>query len=260
MISTFNDSYKEYYKIIEKAQTLNRVKIKDSYHENYIYYEEHHIIPKSLGGSNGWRNLVLLTPEEHYICHSLLPYFCEGKAKAKMTNAWHALNMTNKKGLIIIGAKKFGNLRKLYSKTITGANNPNARSVYQIDINSGQILEKFDCIKDAEDKTGANHNGIIRCCQCKLTQTSGFIWIYSENYSEEKIKDLVFKAKNSSPKPICQLDIDTGHIIEIFKNAAKAAKKLKLDNGAILNRCNGKTLTTKSNFDWCFLKDYNDNT
>ena len=37
-----------------------------------VYYEKHHIIPKSLGGSNCKDNLVHLTPREHYIAHLLL--------------------------------------------------------------------------------------------------------------------------------------------------------------------------------------------
>ena len=36
------------------------------------YSERHHIIPKSLGGSNEPENLVRLTAREHFICHWLL--------------------------------------------------------------------------------------------------------------------------------------------------------------------------------------------
>ncbi len=62
---------KIYQKIIDKAKKENRVKRK--YDDlNYVYYEQHHIIPKSLGGSNKKENLVLLTAREHFICHLLL--------------------------------------------------------------------------------------------------------------------------------------------------------------------------------------------
>lgn len=36
------------------------------------YYEEHHIIPKCLGGTNDKTNLILLTYREHFIAHLLL--------------------------------------------------------------------------------------------------------------------------------------------------------------------------------------------
>jgi len=37
-----------------------------------IYYENHHIIPKCMGGTDEEHNLVCLTPEEHYLAHQLL--------------------------------------------------------------------------------------------------------------------------------------------------------------------------------------------
>lgn len=36
------------------------------------YYENHHIIPRCVGGSNKKENLVLLTAKEHFVCHKLL--------------------------------------------------------------------------------------------------------------------------------------------------------------------------------------------
>lgn len=36
------------------------------------YTEQHHILPKCLGGPNTQDNLVRLTPEEHYVAHQLL--------------------------------------------------------------------------------------------------------------------------------------------------------------------------------------------
>jgi hypothetical protein len=51
------------------------------------YSEIHHIIPKSLGGSNRKENLVKLTPKEHFICYRLLPKMTLGIAKNKMLYA-----------------------------------------------------------------------------------------------------------------------------------------------------------------------------
>jgi hypothetical protein len=48
------------------------------------YTEKHHIIPKSLGGSNNKDNLVKLSAKEHFICHLLLTKFLFGEDKAKM--------------------------------------------------------------------------------------------------------------------------------------------------------------------------------
>ena len=64
---------KIYENIIEKAKFENRKKlIKTS--SNWLYYEEHHIIPRCLNGNNDKQNKVLLTAKEHFVCHKLLTY------------------------------------------------------------------------------------------------------------------------------------------------------------------------------------------
>ena len=74
-----------YYQIIDSA----RVRIKN----NAEYYERHHIIPKSLGGSNDPINLVYLTAREHFICHLLLTKMVTGKMKKSMDYAaWNMIN------------------------------------------------------------------------------------------------------------------------------------------------------------------------
>jgi hypothetical protein len=67
-----------YYNII------NRAKLRADPIE---YCEQHHIIPKSLGGSNYKDNLVKLTAREHFICHWLLTKMVSGSAKHKMAHA-----------------------------------------------------------------------------------------------------------------------------------------------------------------------------
>lgn len=58
--------------------------------------EAHHIIPKSLGGTNDFSNVVHLTPREHYVVHRLLTKMVEGIDKSKMTFALHTFFYFNK--------------------------------------------------------------------------------------------------------------------------------------------------------------------
>jgi len=51
------------------------------------YSENHHIIPKSLGGSNNKSNIVALTAREHFICHLLLTKMTTGSSRSKMAKA-----------------------------------------------------------------------------------------------------------------------------------------------------------------------------
>jgi len=61
---------KLYYQIIERAIKETRKAIR--YKGNGTYYELHHIIPRSFGGSNKANNLVLLTAREHFVVHWIL--------------------------------------------------------------------------------------------------------------------------------------------------------------------------------------------
>ena len=71
-----DNKYAKWYYIIIDAAKERMI--------NDEYYEKHHIIPKSLGGSNDSSNLVHLTAREHFLCHWLLTKMCEGEAKKKM--------------------------------------------------------------------------------------------------------------------------------------------------------------------------------
>jgi hypothetical protein len=57
---------KWYHSIVHHAQAANRVKGEG------IYYEDHHIIPRSLAGSDDSTNITRLTAREHFLCHLLL--------------------------------------------------------------------------------------------------------------------------------------------------------------------------------------------
>lgn len=73
------------------------------------YFEKHHIIPVSLGGTNKKDNIVILTPKEHFVCHILLTKMTVGNQKYKMC---FALNMlTNAKN---IGKGRYTPNSKLY--------------------------------------------------------------------------------------------------------------------------------------------------
>jgi hypothetical protein len=80
-----NKYTKWYYNIVERAKS--RVLLTET------YTEQHHIIPRSLGGSNEQTNLVKLTAREHFLCHLLLPRMLTGVKKRNMTFAiWSMLN------------------------------------------------------------------------------------------------------------------------------------------------------------------------
>jgi len=57
-----------------------------------VYYERHHIIPKSLGGTNDSANLVYLTGSNHFEAHRLL-FHIHGKSGPMAQAFWYMSNM-----------------------------------------------------------------------------------------------------------------------------------------------------------------------
>lgn len=77
-----------YNKIIETAKSREKLN---------CYTEKHHIIPRSLSGTDDSNNLVVLTGREHFICHRLLVKITEGKSQSKMIFALNCMmNRYNK--------------------------------------------------------------------------------------------------------------------------------------------------------------------
>lgn len=101
-----NKYTKWYFKIIEVAKTSNRKK------RSGIYYESHHIIPKSMGGEEE----VLLTAKEHYICHLLLCKMLTGVNRHKMINALIRMAFSKSKGQLRYTAKSYELVRKFIAE------------------------------------------------------------------------------------------------------------------------------------------------
>jgi hypothetical protein len=122
MIFINNKYTRWYYNIINRAQTrlLN------------CYTERHHIIPKSLGGSNESSNLVSLTAREHFVCHMLLTKMVTGIQRQKMVHAWWAMATLKKdcQDRHRLNSFQYESVRRAYSKQIT-KNNPMKDPVLQ---------------------------------------------------------------------------------------------------------------------------------
>lgn len=116
-----NKYYTWYYALINRAKSRN---IQPD------VVEKHHVIPKSLGGTNSKDNLVSLTPREHYVCHLLLTRMCKGEARRKMVYAFWALaNLCNKHQVRKnVRGRIYESLRQefvQFQKSLAGPDHPN---------------------------------------------------------------------------------------------------------------------------------------
>jgi len=79
-------STKLYYKIIAKYANNSET--------DGIAFENHHIVPKCMGGSNDTSNIARIPSRVHFICHYLLTRMCEEEQdKIKMKAAVGAFTM-----------------------------------------------------------------------------------------------------------------------------------------------------------------------
>ena len=146
MIFINNKYTRVYYSIIDRAKTRSISS----------YTEKHHIIPRSLGGSNAKENLVALTAREHFVCHLLLTKMTRGMDKKKMVLSVFYLTGRGKadRNNHVKHSRLYENLRtqlskfvseqkkgckqpprsnvakQRYSESKTGKNNPNYKGNY----------------------------------------------------------------------------------------------------------------------------------
>ena len=114
MIFINNKYYRIYNNIIERARSRTISG----------YTENHHIIPRSLGGSDNKDNLVALTAREHFICHRLLTKITQGTAKKKMHYAVAMMLVENayQQRSFKITSRTYEIIRRACNKAMIGYN------------------------------------------------------------------------------------------------------------------------------------------
>jgi hypothetical protein len=101
--------------IIHRAKSENRIKLRKD-DKFYVYYERHHIFPKSMGGTDNDENLVLLTSREHYIIHKILIKLYPNNIQ--LVRAFHMMTSV-KRFKTIASNRDFEYARKLLGETPT---------------------------------------------------------------------------------------------------------------------------------------------
>lgn len=102
------------------------------------YYEKHHIIPRSLKGSDDPSNIVALTYREHFLIHWLLTkLLTRGRGKHAMLRAFQQMTMLNGRRIVAswrivmakkVHADKFFDAQSSQSKLIDKANQRKANA------------------------------------------------------------------------------------------------------------------------------------
>ena len=97
-----------YFSIIDRSQSRDEIESG----------ELHHIIPRSIGGSDSNTNLVRLTFREHFICHLLLTKMVEGENRTKMYYALKFMTAKSKRmnSRSKLSSRSFETVRRLFAE------------------------------------------------------------------------------------------------------------------------------------------------
>jgi len=184
-----------YNKIIFKAKLSNRFKSTEH------YYEAHHILPTSLGGSDEKFNKVLLTAREHFICHMLLyfHYRSINNVEATLSMA-HAFQMMSNR--MTTNSNTYAIAKKAASKAMTGTKHKqstkdkisqalmgtvcsdskkkaigekNSKTVIQY-TKSGIFIREFNSANEVSKLLGFNRSNISQVCLGYRKTSNGYVW------------------------------------------------------------------------------------
>ena len=61
-------------------------------------------------------------------------------------------------------------------------NSSQKKVVLKCDLQTNQILERYECSNDAAKSVGVNRRNIVRCCQGKQKTSAGFKWYFEKDY------------------------------------------------------------------------------
>ena len=172
------------------------------------YVEEHHIIPKCLGGTNEKENLVRLTPEEHYVAHQLLIRLYPNNQRL----VYAALMMCRNR----INNKLYGWIRRRYSKIrsaiMLAGGSPTQDRRWIANENEVILVDKN--VADAKIQEGTHIAGKVakrakcghlvrqRCIECENKRALAVVRRRQE--AKEMAHSLFEEFKNSECKSLCE--------------------------------------------------------
>jgi hypothetical protein len=253
---------KIYHRIINNSQQSLRKKVK-----NGTCYEKHHILPKSLGGTNSKDNLVLLTPKEHYICHKLLVEIYRGtNYHNKMYYAmWCMVNGSGNQERYSTSSRIYTKLKEELRQIRSQDRFDNRKFIEQYSL-EGHLLNKHNSAKQASESTGVNRSSIENCAREESKSAGGFNWKYVD--SNKEIVPVLHKksgrkvgspssnrgkkyppgTRNIKYKEVFQYTLSMD-LVKKWESIQQASDSLQISRGSIEN-CARKTCKTSGGFIW----------
>lgn len=125
------------------------------------YVERHHIVPKSLGGSNEASNIVRLTAREHLICHMLLVRMTSGKEKSKMAcAAWRMVFNCKTHQRYKVNARVYESIRSAMAESKKGSSGRKHTEETKQKIGNSKLGKERNITPEWRDKIIRSNTGV----------------------------------------------------------------------------------------------------
>lgn len=155
------------------------------------YVEKHHIIPKSMGGSNNRINLVRLPLREHFLCHRLLVKMTVGQDRHKMICALKAMMLNNGSRDLSFTSRTYDALRSAHKE---------AMRAVMMGKNKGKTRTAEQKARMAVESTGKFHtDASIELMSQKRRERTSQPWDGLHHKEESKLK--IGDALRGKPRP-----------------------------------------------------------
>lgn len=219
----------QYIEIINNAIKEHRVRYK-KIDNRYVYYEEHHILPKSIYVDyiNIKDNKILLLPKEHFICHRCL---CEIFPGQQMAYAFYKMACCNpKNGTLQITPEEYELARSIHQKYPPFLNKHHSQNTKEIlREKSKKYWESGGYMHSHEQdlkmvNTRRNKNNYVQTKEQKLKKSKalkGKIFInnglINKRINPEDLENYISNGWKKGKKPLSE---------EHKKNISKNSKKM----------------------------------
>jgi NUMOD1 domain/NUMOD3 motif len=237
--------------------------------ESNIFYERHHIIPKSYGGDKSSQNMTLLTLREHYIAHRLLVAIYP-KCPKMHTALWNMCNITPKYSNYTRykpSSRSYEIIRSEYMNTCRGASHPlyqRKQSAEFIQRRKQVKLSEQTKLRISESKKGTKlsneHKEKLRVISSSISDetrkriSAGLKGHFTSIETREKIRNANLGREGWGRKPILQFS-RSGDFITEWPSMMTAAKETGVCSMNILQCCK-KESTHAKGYIWLWKSDY----
>ncbi len=144
-----------------------------------------------------------------------------------------------------------------FSCGMSGGDNGMALPLYQLNKDTGEIINEWDSAATAACEFELNQASVSQCCRGESRKCGLYTWIYVKNYNSAFSQKILegYCYEPDPAKKVCQINSKTGVLIKRWNSIVEAAGYIKRDTSGINNCCRGKN-NTCAGYNWCYEEDY----